>query len=104
MPPTPFDLTSLQMEAYRLFKYSPSMTLKVAQTLYSNAYISYPRTSSQKLPKALNLKKILTKLYSNSKYKQIAKQVLATNLKPAEGRKKDSAHPGVRGRLAKQRR
>ena len=94
-PPSPFDLTSLQMEAYRLFKYSPSMTLKVAQKLYSNAYISYPRTSSQKLPKSLNFKKILTKLSSNSKYKQIAKQVLTTNLKPAEGRKKDPAHPAI---------
>ena len=31
--PVPFDLTSLQIEAYRVFKYSPSMTLKIAQTL-----------------------------------------------------------------------
>jgi len=28
--PVPFDLTSLQIEAYRVFKYSPSMTLKIA--------------------------------------------------------------------------
>jgi len=94
-PPVPFDLTSLQLEAYRLFKYSPSMTLKIAQTLYSNAYISYPRTSSQKLPKSINFPKILKKLAKNSKYKEIVDQVLQTNLKPNEGRKSDPAHPAI---------
>jgi len=94
-PPVPFDLTSLQIEAYRLFKYSPSMTLKIAQTLYSNAYISYPRTSSQKLPKSLNFPKILKKLSNNSKYRDIVTQVLQTKLKPTEGRKSDPAHPAI---------
>ena len=94
-PPVPFDLTSLQLEAYRLFKYSPSMTLKIAQTLYSNAYISYPRTSSQKLPKLLNFSKILNKLSKNSKYTKMANEVLQTKLKPNEGRKSDPAHPAI---------
>ena len=94
-PPVPFDLTSLQLEAYRLFKYSPSMTLKLAQTLYSNAYISYPRTSSQKLPKALNFRKILKKLSSNPKYTLFTNEVLSTKLIPNEGKKIDPAHPAI---------
>ena len=94
-PPAPFDLTSLQLEAYRLFKYSPSMTLKIAQTLYSNAYISYPRTSSQKLPNSLNFSKILKKLSKNPKYKSVVTQVLQTKLSPREGRKSDPAHPAI---------
>ncbi len=93
--PVPFDLTSLQIEAYRVFKYSPSMTLKIAQTLYTKALISYPRTSSQKLPKALNFKKIISKLGSNPAYYEIAKEVLATKLIPKQGRKSDPAHPAI---------
>jgi DNA topoisomerase-1 len=93
--PVPFDLTSLQIEAYRVFKYSPAMTLKIAQTLYTKALISYPRTSSQKLPKALNLKKIISKLGTNPTYQETAKEVLATRLIPKEGRKSDPAHPAI---------
>jgi DNA topoisomerase-1 len=93
--PVPFDLTSLQIEAYRVFKYSPSMTLKIAQTLYTKALISYPRTSSQKLPKALNFKKIISKLGSNTAYYEIAKEVLDTRMIPKQGRKSDPAHPAI---------
>ena len=49
-PPYPFDLSSLQSEAYRHFGYSPARTLASAERLYLDALISYPRTSSQKLP------------------------------------------------------
>jgi DNA topoisomerase-1 len=48
LPPNePFNLTSLQMEAYRLHGMTPSRTLQVAQSLYLAGLISYPRTSSQ---------------------------------------------------------
>jgi len=52
IPPFPFDLGSLQSEAYSLFGFSPKKTQQIAQNLYSEGYTSYPRTSSQKLPKA----------------------------------------------------
>ncbi len=52
-PYPPFDLTALQIEASRALHLDPSMTLAIAQSLYEKAYISYPRTSSQKLPPGL---------------------------------------------------
>jgi DNA topoisomerase IA len=36
-PPNPFDLTSLQIEAFRCFRISPKETLQIAQELYSNS-------------------------------------------------------------------
>lgn len=93
--PFPFDLTSLQIEAYRVFRYPPAMTLRLAQSLYSNAYISYPRTSSQKLPFSLGLKVIVEKLAKQKNYTSIASQILRGNLKPNEGPKSDSAHPSI---------
>ncbi len=44
-PPSPFNVTSLQTEAYRFFGYSPQQTMQIAQRLYTAAYLSYPRTS-----------------------------------------------------------
>ncbi|MCW4027839.1 MAG: DNA topoisomerase, partial [Candidatus Bathyarchaeota archaeon] len=45
-PPVPFNLGALQSEAYGLFKYTPRRTANLAQRLYLEALISYPRTSS----------------------------------------------------------
>ncbi len=95
-PPEPFNLTDLQTEAYRAFKISPKMTQEIAQKLYEAALISYPRTSSQKLPAVLNLKGILEKLAAQAEYSQIAKSVLSKKtLKPNEGQKTDEAHPAI---------
>src|SRR5690606_19343818 len=43
-PPTPFDLTSLQVECYRVHNIQPKITLSLAQDLYTGGFISYPRT------------------------------------------------------------
>ncbi|VVB79420.1 Reverse gyrase [uncultured archaeon] len=88
--PTPFDLTTLQTESYRLFGLTPAQTLNVAQALYLDGVISYPRTSSQKYPAAIGFEKILKNL---QKYTQLTKY--AVNKVPIEGPKSDPAHPAI---------
>ena len=96
MPPFPFDLGSLQSEAYRFFGYTPMRTLSTAQRLYLDALISYPRTSSQKLPPEIGYEKILKNLAKNREYTILAGELLAkSELKPTEGKKHDSAHPAI---------
>ncbi len=89
-PPSPFDLTTLQREAYRFYHISPSETLKTAQKLYLDGLISYPRTSSQKIPKEIEPKKILKRLQN-----QFPEIKNATREKPIEGKKSDPAHPSI---------
>ncbi len=93
-PPTPFDLTSLQVEAYRVHKISPKETLAIAQELYINGYISYPRTSSQKLPKEIGYAQIIKEVCRQSRYKELF-QHLPKELIPHEGKKEDPAHPAI---------
>jgi DNA topoisomerase-1 len=95
-PPIPFDVGTLQREAYSYFGYTPQRTLGIAQRLYLHALISYPRTSSQKLPPIIGYRKILRSLRRKSTYKKLASKLLEKEeLKPREGTKKDSAHPAV---------
>ena len=95
-PPLPFDLGSLQNEAYRLFKYTPMRTSSIAQRLYLDALISYPRTSSQKLPPAIGYQAILKQLGRTREYAKLTAELLAKpELKPTEGKKKDPAHPAI---------
>lgn len=91
LPPNPpFNLTSLQMEAYRLFGITPTRTLQIAQSLYLGGLISYPRTSSQKLPDSIGYADILKKLA-----KQFSAEKLIARNKPVEGAKTDPAHPSI---------
>jgi len=51
MPPTLFDLTTLQREANKRFGYSARTTLSAAQALYErHKVLTYPRTDSKCLP------------------------------------------------------
>jgi DNA topoisomerase-1 len=96
MPPLPFDLGSLQSEAYRLFRYTPMRTSSIAQRLYLDALISYPRTSSQRLPAAIGYQAILKQLGRACEYAAPAAELLAKPaLRPTEGKKKDPAHPAI---------
>jgi len=90
-PPAPFDLTSLQREAHAKHRINPSNTLRTAQSLYLDGIISYPRTSSQKIPKEINPKDIIKKL-SNKFPKETS---LAVRSQPIEGKKEDPAHPSI---------
>jgi len=95
-PPTPFDLGALQSEAYGLFGYTPMRTSNIAQRLYLDALISYPRTSSQKLPPAINYETIVKNLNKVPEYQKLTAELLAkTELKPNEGKKEDPAHPAI---------
>ena len=96
LPPIPFDIGSLQTEAYGLFGYTPRRTLNIAERLYLSALISYPRTSSQKLPPAINYEGILKGLSKKSDYQKLAAELLSKEkLVPREGKKKDPAHPAI---------
>lgn len=91
LPPNfPFNLTELQKEAYKLYGITPSKTLQIAQSLYLGGLISYPRTSSQKLPESIGYRSILKKVASKFKVEHLIKKE-----KPIEGPKSDPAHPSI---------
>ncbi len=94
-PPNPFDLTALQIEAYKCFKIAPKNTLELTQDLYIAGLISYPRTSSNQLPPSIDYKKVLSKLAEQKNYSSLAKELLKKPLRPNNGIKKDPAHPAV---------
>lgn len=105
LPPPPFNLGDLQREAYRVFKMSPTATLKTAEKLYLGAYISYPRTSSQRLSPTIDLREILEQLSEQRTYSSHAEILLKRiNLRPRQGKKDDPAHPAIHPTGAKPRR
>ncbi|MDI6721533.1 MAG: DNA topoisomerase I, partial [Candidatus Aenigmarchaeota archaeon] len=95
-PPKPYNTTSFLADIYRFFGYSPQQGMSIAESLYQAGLISYPRTSSEKLPPDINYKKIITGVGKNPRYAKDAKMLLEkSSLKPEEGSKTDPAHPAV---------
>jgi len=94
--PTPFDLSTLQAEAYHHFGITPRYTLAIAEHLYLDQLISYPRTSSQKLPPSIGYEDVLSGLSRLESYQsQTAKLLALRQLVPNEGDKYDPAHPAI---------
>jgi DNA topoisomerase-1 len=61
-----------------------------------DALISYPRTSSQKLPPAIGYQAILKQLGRTREFARLTAELLAKPaLKPTEGKKDDPAHPAI---------
>jgi DNA topoisomerase-1 len=94
LPPPAFNTTDLQAEAYTQFRYTPTQTLAIAETLYQSGYISYPRSSSQKLPPNINYAKIIKALAALNPY-GLAQRLLSTKLLPVQGKRDDPAHPAI---------
>lgn len=94
--PYPFDLSNLQTEAYRHFGYSPARTIVFAERLYLDALISYPRTSSQRLPPDIGYAEILHGIATHADYRSlVAKLMTKGSLRPNNGPKDDPAHPAI---------
>jgi DNA topoisomerase-1 len=94
-PPVPFNTTDLQAEAYGQFKFSPTQTMSIAESLYQKGFISYPRSSSQKLPPSINYEKIMKALGSLPTYSKFVGELMKGKLIPKEGPRDDPAHPAV---------
>ena len=97
-PPPAYNLGDLQSEAARIYGFSPYKTQSIAEKLYLDALISYPRTNSQKLPPTLDYRSIFEKLRRVPGYRRLVDSLLHETggvLKPVQGAKEDPAHPAI---------
>jgi len=91
-PPPPYDTTSFLKDASYL-GYSPSNAMKIAEELYMNGYISYPRTDNTVYP-PLPFDSILQKL-GNVFPEEIQKLMKIRRKKPVRGKKYSHDHPPI---------
>jgi DNA topoisomerase-3 len=77
-PPRLFDLTTLQREANRRFKFSAKKTLDIAQALYEKHKVTtYPRTDSTALPEDyVGKAAAVMKLFDGTTYGPLAEKVV----------------------------
>ncbi|UCE91796.1 MAG: DNA topoisomerase I [Methanobacteriota archaeon] len=93
-PPCPFNTTIFLAEATKR-GITAAQAMKIAEGLYTDGYISYPRTDNTVYPPSLSLKAILEKL-RRSDLSEEAEEVLSQEtLRPSRGRSFTTDHPPI---------
>jgi DNA topoisomerase I len=91
-PPAPFVTSSLQQEANRKLRFSAQRTMRTAQQLYENGFITYMRTDSTTLSQeALTAARNFISSEYGSEYLPKEARVYATKVKNAQ-----EAHEAIR--------
>ncbi|MBE6472443.1 MAG: DNA topoisomerase I [Coriobacteriaceae bacterium] len=94
-PPAPFNTTSL-MAAASAEGLSPARTMRLAESLYMDGYISYPRVDNTVYPSSLNLADVVTTISGNPAYAPYCKELLAKGkLTATRGNKEETDHPPI---------
>ncbi len=94
-PPVPFNTTSL-MAAASNEGLSPARTMRLAESLYMDGFISYPRVDNTVYPDSLDLRGTVEKLAGNPAYAPFCKQLLAQGeLHATRGKKETTDHPPI---------
>lgn len=94
-PPAPFNTTSL-MAAAAAEGLSPARTMRIAESLYMDGYISYPRVDNTVYPSSLNLAEVVRTISGNPAYAPYCNELLAKGkLTATRGNKEETDHPPI---------
>lgn len=94
-PPAPFNTTSL-MAAAAAEGISPARTMRLAESLYMDGYISYPRVDNTVYPSSLNLADTVRAIAGNPAYAPYCKELLAKGrLTATRGKQETTDHPPI---------
>lgn len=92
--PTPFDTTAFIVAAGRI-GLSASNAMRIAEELYMNGFISYPRTDNTIYPPSLDLNEILSELKRTPFVKDVEWVSENRRKEPTRGKKSSTDHPPI---------
>jgi DNA topoisomerase-1 len=92
--PSPFDTTSFIVSSARL-GFSAANAMRVAEDLYMNGFISYPRTDNTVYPPTLDLKGILRAILPGGCRQDVEWVMAHLRPVPTRGKKSSTDHPPI---------
>ncbi|MBU4292448.1 MAG: DNA topoisomerase I [Actinobacteria bacterium] len=94
-PPTPFNTTSLIVSANSI-GFTAAKTINIAENLYMNGYISYPRTDNTVYTASIDLQEITKMLKVSGSFADACSDVLKqSKIIPSRGKKRTTDHPPI---------
>ncbi|WP_406670081.1 DNA topoisomerase I [Methanolobus sp. ZRKC4] len=93
-PPTPFNTTEF-ISAASSIGFTAANAMRIAESLYMNGFISYPRTDNTVYPESIDMRTQI-EVFSKGPFKEYAKKLLEQKeLKPTRGKKETTDHPPI---------
>uniref|UniRef100_A0A8D0UD88 DNA topoisomerase n=1 Tax=Sus scrofa TaxID=9823 RepID=A0A8D0UD88_PIG len=94
--PQALDTVELEKLASRKLRINAKETMRIAERLYTQGYISYPRTETNIFPKGLNLTALVEQQTSDPRWGAFARSILEQGgPTPRNGNQSDQAHPPI---------
>ena len=93
-PPTPYNTTAFTTDASSRLGLTPSRAMRIAEELYMDGFISYPRTDNTVYPSSLPVVELVRSLANIPDF-EAAKPLLDGQLQPTRGRKETTDHPPI---------
>ncbi len=93
-PPTPLNTTAFTTDASSRLGITPAAAMRIAEDLYMDGFISYPRTDNTVYPRSLNTRELVSSLVRIPDF-DAAAGLLEGDLQPTRGRKETTDHPPI---------
>jgi DNA topoisomerase-1 len=93
-PPTPYNTTAFTTDASSRLGITPASAMRIAEDLYMDGFISYPRTDNTVYPVSLPLHELVSSLVRIDEF-SAASGLLDGELKPTRGKKETTDHPPI---------
>ena len=93
-PPTPYNTTAFTTDASSRLGITPASAMRIAEDLYMDGFISYPRTDNTVYPASLPLRELVSSLVRVKEFSAAA-GLLDGELKPTRGKKETTDHPPI---------
>src|ERR671918_783514 len=93
-PPTPLNTTAFTTDASSRLGITPSNAMRIAEDLYMDGFISYPRTDNTVYPASLPTRELVSSLVRIPEFSAAA-SLLEGKLTPTRGRKESTDHPPI---------
>ncbi len=93
-PPTPLNTTAFTTDASSRLGITPAAAMRIAEDLYMDGFISYPRTDNTVYPSSLNTRELVSSLVRIADFNAAA-PLLEGELTPTRGRKETTDHPPI---------
>lgn len=96
LKPLPLATIDFEKIATKKLRISAHKAMEIAEKLYNQGYISYPRTETNKFPSTMNLKNLIAQHKDSIIWGDFASNLLDGNFEwPRAGTKDDKAHPPI---------
>ncbi|CAO1358137.1 unnamed protein product [Diamesa tonsa] len=93
--PLPMDTVELEKTGSRKLKLNAKTIMTIAEKLYTQGLISYPRTETNSFSKEISLQPLVAMQIQSNEWGEFAERVVEWGPNPRNGTKSDQAHPPI---------